>query len=535
MDAVAQLALMTKAKLVFASPDTFLSFPVLSPLSYSPEQLRFGTGGELTAQDLAEMSEFARITNVMPSGVVAPAAPGEPLWEVCGEVLRTAEVAAGTMTAADRARYDAAMAYLYVTPAAGGLPREDGPALRAYRQCRDAWITAVEDYKARQLTATSGGDAAAAARWAGEEEPKLRAVIAEREATWATTGCRDQVEAALQVEQSLGARSPQRLWDDWQSALMAVIDLTTDTAANDFAATGFAPSDVFDGDPWPSFTLTGPEIKALVAQAPPELTAIFGDSAAASEVESVSFEYRSVALTRSWFRPAMFQARFWRLGPDGGELSDGAEPPTGRCPSYVSALVLARNIVVRHRAQPATPAVTAPGNLLLLRPDLVRRLPPTVVVRDHRGGRAQVRDHRAVAPVALANPQWSAARMQVLMRSQAFTKWTTTWTPSTGTWTPSPSTPPPPEPAPEPAPSTDITILAFICKRTRRCPDPDGSLQWPFSPAAPARTHVVVRGDTLAGIANRYYGNRDRWPEIAARNAIADPRSLRVGQRLVVP
>ena len=42
MDALAQLALMTKAKMVFESPGSFLSFPALSPISYGADQLKFG-------------------------------------------------------------------------------------------------------------------------------------------------------------------------------------------------------------------------------------------------------------------------------------------------------------------------------------------------------------------------------------------------------------------------------------------------------------------------------------------------------------
>jgi len=42
MDAAAQLAVMAKAKLVFETPGTFLSFPALSPLSFRPGDRRPG-------------------------------------------------------------------------------------------------------------------------------------------------------------------------------------------------------------------------------------------------------------------------------------------------------------------------------------------------------------------------------------------------------------------------------------------------------------------------------------------------------------
>lgn len=56
--------------------------------------------------------------------------------------------------------------------------------------------------------------------------------------------------------------------------------------------------------------------------------------------------------------------------------------------------------------------------------------------------------------------------------------------------------------------------------------------------AAPApRTHMVVRGDTLWGIAQRYYGNGTLWPRIfdANRDKIKDPHWIFPGQVFVVP
>lgn len=60
----------------------------------------------------------------------------------------------------------------------------------------------------------------------------------------------------------------------------------------------------------------------------------------------------------------------------------------------------------------------------------------------------------------------------------------------------------------------------------------------PTAPApAPQRTHTVVRGDTLWGIAQRYYGNGTLWPRIfdANRSKIKDPHWIYPAQVFVVP
>jgi len=56
------------------------------------------------------------------------------------------------------------------------------------------------------------------------------------------------------------------------------------------------------------------------------------------------------------------------------------------------------------------------------------------------------------------------------------------------------------------------------------------------TPAA-ARRHVVVRGDTLFGLAQRYYGDRARWRDIynANRDSLPNENSLAVGMELRIP
>ena len=63
----------------------------------------------------------------------------------------------------------------------------------------------------------------------------------------------------------------------------------------------------------------------------------------------------------------------------------------------------------------------------------------------------------------------------------------------------------------------------------------------PVEQAAPAppgeRTHVVVRGDTLSGIAKQYYGKASLYMKIfeANRDILDNPDLIKVGQKLRIP
>ena len=49
------------------------------------------------------------------------------------------------------------------------------------------------------------------------------------------------------------------------------------------------------------------------------------------------------------------------------------------------------------------------------------------------------------------------------------------------------------------------------------------------------KTHTVQSGDTLWGIAKKYYGNGAQYPKIASANGIVNPDVISVGQVLSIP
>lgn len=79
--------------------------------------------------------------------------------------------------------------------------------------------------------------------------------------------------------------------------------------------------------------------------------------------------------------------------------------------------------------------------------------------------------------------------------------------------------PPPEEPKAEAAPAEEAPAAAA-----------------PAEPAAPAaRKYTVVSGDTLFAIAERFYGDGNKYPQIAEASGIANPDLIHPGQELTIP
>ncbi len=56
-------------------------------------------------------------------------------------------------------------------------------------------------------------------------------------------------------------------------------------------------------------------------------------------------------------------------------------------------------------------------------------------------------------------------------------------------------------------------------------------------PAAAAKIHEVVAGDTLSKIAKQFYGDASKYPKIfeANRDQLSDPNLIKPGQKLKIP
>lgn len=487
MDALAQLALMTKAKLVFEKPGNFLSFPVLSPISYKASDLQFDKN-KLTATQLLILSDFSRAVNSRIMGPLYQPETDAYLWDTYQYILTNASLAREVSSSED-ANLAEAVKLLSVTDQNGMMV--DSPQMATYKQYRDAWIKATQDYRTQQLTAEASVDPAVKNQWERVDELRLRALQQQAEDEWAAKGFRNQIDRALQIQQAHAAQSPQSTWRQWSTAFDPAVDLQTDTNNQSFALTSYSPQGIVDQE-WLTFHLTRDEIKQLSEQAPAELRNILALEGASSTVEALSFEYRSVALSRSWFKPALFDARFWKLPEGTPELSDGGNPPKGAWPGYAVAVVFVRNITLTVRGPAPTAPGPARGSVLILNramikpmvmasppavPMIMRAMPRTTVRMGAaprvaaKVGRVVIRDHRtgAKAPPARTNQEIKGRLGDNVFRPIVV---------GPPVRLPPPPPPPPPNMTTQQGTRDEVSVLAFICKWLPKSPNPDSTLKW---------------------------------------------------------
>jgi len=102
-------------------------------------------------------------------------------------------------------------------------------------------------------------------------------------------------------------------------------------------------------------------------------------------------------------------------------------------------------------------------------------------------------------------------------------------------WSSRTETDAPPPPAPEEtievAPAA-VEEPAPVAEEPTPTPTPAAQ---ETTPAPAPRTYTVVAGDTLWAIAERFYGDGNRYPEIAAASGIPNPDLIQIGQVVTIP
>ncbi len=508
VDAAAVAGIAARLQGMLSTTATFLAFP-MAPIAYDVDDLRFMSGAGLDTRQAQTLAEFSELVNRVPAvrQVWSDDGTGRHLWDVYDDVLG-AELAESARNTAEEQDYQRAYAYLHTV-----LPEPPDPP-----------SPVMLEYQAAQLSYL-----AADGLWRSGKDGPDAEVLSEGKAAawnaWLVGGHKDDVEEAMRVQSTLRDKDPSVAWSRYRTQFDPGLPSSFQTAPDGqhFVPTGFVPSGACDL-PWPRLTMSRAELDAAASQAAPELSAALAEGASAGEITSVSFEYLPVDVTRPWFDPSMLTSRAWRFREGSPALSDGSEPPVGSCPAYVSRVVLARRISLTRAKKAGTDTAGGSPGLAFLEPGLLNlALRTTSVEPPGEPEPAQMIDAMPVEAVAIsplllreesAAPVFARARPHSDLPTVEFASALTepaveALTPReqfvsapAATWLSQQSVTemstmqrydfalsdvteqtPPPAPAPEETvettPDGAVLIVALVCHKVGRAPDPDPTLPWP--------------------------------------------------------
>lgn len=408
------LALAVKLRKLFETEEKFLSFP--AGIAFTDSYLEFMRDPSRTALSAQEQlnykADFSRLANIIPNdGPIFLQEADRFLWDELEEVLTQCSFAEVTLSEQEEGLLREAIDFLTdekTTEDGMQVPVNSAP-VTAYYQYKTLYDEAQRAYLDEKLSA-GFATGPAAEQWPGREALLLEE-IKRREQDWINLGFKNQVEDYQAIKNNLESR---KYLNRYRQAYLDELEISELADLNGlgigFYTTFFSPLDAFDPTlPWTSVTLTKAEIDALLADAPAELKTLFGAGEHGAQVEEASFEYSNVVLIRPWLKPEFFGARFWRL-PSETIVSDGNTPRQGRLPAYITSMIVLRKLRITRRRDAAGPPVVAPAPPV--RPPVIlrdhRTRPTTTVrVRDHRTGSptaVRVHDRRAAAAALAASP-----------------------------------------------------------------------------------------------------------------------------------
>lgn len=321
LESRALLGLLSKANELFAENDVTLSFPVRAPVSFDLQELTNALGPAPDSPAQALLAEFSTMMNWVPDGMVWP--PSEPrcLDAIVRYIIEQGDWAVASSTPDEEARKSAAREIVDIS----------NPATQDYLSLRDAWIRAKQELRNRP------------------DDPAAVEAESRAYASLLSFPHRDTIEQAQQELITLDERAPFRTRERMLRQIDVGVGTFDDPSGGRFSPTRPLPKEVLQASAWPRVTLTRKILDQLAASAPAELRDNFIASETENDIVSISFEYASAQLNRQWLDPSIFSLRCWRFTDTHRLLSDGAIPPTGDCPSYVRAVVFARNIQVTSR------------------------------------------------------------------------------------------------------------------------------------------------------------------------------------------
>lgn len=369
------LALAVKLKMIFdemfEEEDKYLTFPGLAGLGFSYSYLDFmkdPSKTSLSAQEqLNFMADFSRQMNFIPEDKSAFLPDvSRLLWDEVRSILTDSIFAESSLTPDEERQLAEAIDFLtddQIDKDGSRIP-VNSPQVTKYYEYKTIAEEAERIYLDEKLSVqfAEGSDAQQLKeKWDAYREKQLKEAWDKATEDWINLGFKLQVEEYNALKNSLEIRKYLNLYRQAYLNELAISEISDLNGHGiGFYTTFFSPTDAFDQQlPWTSITLTKSEILSLIREAPPELKSTFGADQGEIDIEAISLEYNNIVILRPWFKSEFFKSRYWKL-PDARVISDGQVPRNGILPAFITSIIVARNVRITRRIEKAQQPIILP-------------------------------------------------------------------------------------------------------------------------------------------------------------------------------
>jgi len=369
MESKISMALATKLKMIFEKEDKFLTFPL--GLGFPYRYLNFmkdpSVSGLTLQEQLNNKGDFARLLNIIPEDSAAFSADASRLlWDELKAVLKNSIFAVSGLSEAENRSLDQAIDFLTDLKV-----EEDGTeipvnstAVTKYYEYKTVYENAVNTYLNEKITVENSAGAEGdklKQQWAAYREKEMMDIKNRAEADWKNLGFKVEVENNQAIKNTLELK---KYLDLYRQAYLDEISISEIPDLNGlgigFCTTFFSPIDSFDTNlPWTKLTLTKEEIANHVQNASVELKSLFNAAQGSDDIESCSLEYNNVVVIRPWYKPEFFVSRYWKLSEE-MVISDGNVPRKGKIPAYITSMIVVRNIKITRKKKAGSEPLVLP-------------------------------------------------------------------------------------------------------------------------------------------------------------------------------
>jgi hypothetical protein len=346
-------AILSKLELLFSDQDSFIAFTIPG-IALTPKDLAFhftnSTLGITPQQALESASSFARLVNLTPDVSRKWSSDGRVIWSMYEIVLNQAVLASDNTTVAEEEELQKAKEFLYEQQEVSDLLGKrittvDTDRLSKYKLYRSSYLQAQYEYNAMELTAKLSSDPTLKNNWI-TIEPLKKSFIDQAFQDWISKGFKGDVEKAFATIKQITGRSPRITWEKWKDEFGQ--NKMTDLSEQDFYQTYFYPHKFYEPAsdvPWVTIQLDTSEIQNLnLTSGTSSILPL--DTGENFTILNMSIEIIRISIIRPWLEPNLFRSRFWRWANERSPLSDGANPPAGDLPAYISEAIFARNLLI---------------------------------------------------------------------------------------------------------------------------------------------------------------------------------------------